>query len=237
MKNNKLQLCTLSGNDEIGRNCNFVEYNNQIIIVDCGFSFPEQELYGVDYLIPNYDYLIKNKHKIKAVLITHGHLDHTGALPYMLPKLGFPPVYAGRFAVELIKERLIEFELLSKVKMIDVYRNSDIQIGDFRITFIGVTHSIPNSFSIFVQSPGGNIFFSGDYKIDEEPANEHPTDFSRLQSIKGKVDLALMESTNATEEGKAKSAMAVEKSLEDIVAKWNGRVIIASFSSIISRIY
>lgn len=233
----QLKICTLSGTNEIGRNASFIEYNNQIIIVDCGFAFPEQELYGIDYIIPNFNYLKKNRKKILGVLITHGHLDHTGALQYILPEINFPPVYAGQFANALINEKLKEVDLDKKTKLKNVDRNSTITLGDFKIKFIGVTHSIPNSFSIYVETPAGNVFFSGDYKIDQAPANEPHTDYTALKNLKGKVDVALMESTNAFEEGKAISAMQVEKNIEDIIKEWKGRVIIASFSSLVSRIY
>lgn len=232
-----LTLCTLSGTNEIGRNCSFIEYKGEIIIIDAGLSFPEQELYGIDYLIPNVQYLKKNRDRIKAILITHGHLDHTGALPYLLPDLDFPPVYAGRFANALIKEKLIEFKLDKQVKLIDVDRNTDINIGNFHIQFIGVTHSIPNAFSIFIETAGGNVFFSGDYKIDQDPANEPESDYARLKSLQGKVDLALMESTKANAPGKAKSETEIAQNISDIIKNHKGRVIVASFSSLVSRIY
>ncbi|NLE31193.1 MBL fold metallo-hydrolase, partial [Candidatus Dojkabacteria bacterium] len=112
-----LKLCTLSGTTEIGRNCNFIELGDEIVIVDAGYSFPGQEMYGVDYLIPNFRYLKKNKKKVKAILITHGHLDHTGALRWMLPELDYPPVYAGAFAKALIEARLEEYNLKNKTKI------------------------------------------------------------------------------------------------------------------------
>ncbi|MBI4975945.1 MAG: ribonuclease J [Spirochaetes bacterium] len=232
-----LKVCVLSGADEIGRNCSFVEYRDTIIIIDCGFSFPSEQMFGYDYMIPNAGYLRKNRHKIKAVLITHGHLDHTGGLEYLLPDLGFPPVYAGRFAVALMRDRFIEKKLNRKVRLIDVDRNTGLSFGPFRASFIGVTHSIPNSFSIFIESPGGNVFFSGDYKIDEEPANELETDYARFRSLRGRVDLALMESTNAAVPGKSKSATEIAGNLEDIIRSCRKRVIVASFSSLVSRIH
>jgi len=233
----ELTLCTLSGTNEIGRNCSFIEYKGDIIIIDAGLSFPEQELYGIDYLIPNVQYLKKNRDRIKAILITHGHLDHTGALPYLLPDLDFPPVYAGRFANALIKEKLIEFKIDNRVKQIDVDRSTDIHIGNFHIQFIGVTHSIPNAFSIFIETAGGNVFFSGDYKIDQDPANEPESDYARLKSLQGRVDLALMESTKANAPGKAKSETEIAQNISEIIKNHNGRVIVASFSSLVSRIY
>ncbi len=233
-----LRVCALSGTDEVGRNCSIVEYGDSIVLVDCGLAFPEQELYGVDYMIPNRKYLIKNKHKIKGILITHGHLDHTGALPYILPEIDFPPVYGGKFANALIKERLKEFNLEKKTRIIDIERASEqIQLGDFKINFIGVTHSIPSSFSIFVESPKGNVFFSGDYKIDRNPLLEEEMDYSRFQALQGKVDLALMESTNAEESGQSVAESEVHENIEKIVKERKGRVVISSFASSVSRLH
>lgn len=236
-RKDQLKVCTLSGTEEVGRNCNFVEFDDDIIIIDCGFSFPGQELLGIDYLIPNVAYLKRNKHKIKAILITHGHLDHTGGLEYILPELDYPPIYGGKFANALIASKLKEAEILNKVKLHNIDRSTKITIGKFHVTFIGVTHSIPNAFSIFVQSPKGNVFFSGDYKIDTDPANEAETDYDSLKQLRGKVDLALMESTNSRTEGKAKSGTEIAENLEDIIAKHSGRIMVAAFSSIISRLY
>lgn len=237
-RNDELKLCTLSGTSEIGRNCNFIELGDEIVIVDAGYSFPGQEMYGVDYLIPNFRYLKKNKKKVKAILITHGHLDHTGALRWMLPELDYPPVYAGAFAKALIEARLEEYNLKSKSRVFGVTRHTTINIGRrFKATFIGINHSIPDAFSIFLQTPKGNVFFSGDYKIDTQPTNELEADYSKLRSLRGRVDLALMESTNATKTGKAPSETEVFKNLEAVISKTEGRVIVAAFASLLTRLY
>ncbi|MHC1716580.1 MAG: ribonuclease J [Candidatus Dojkabacteria bacterium] len=239
-ENNKhiLKLCTLSGTSEIGRNCNFVEYDDEIVIVDAGYSFPGQEMYGIDYLIPNIKYLKENKKKIKAILITHGHLDHIGALKWMLPDLDFPPIYAGGFAKSLIELKMKEYKMEKNVKIFGVDRKSDISIGKyFRAKFIGINHSIPDAFSIFLESPTGNLFFSGDYKFDTSPANEPESDYQKLTNLRGRIDLALMESTNATVPGKAPSETVISKNLEEIISKHNGRIIVSAFSSLITRLY
>jgi len=241
MKNNRkgmLQLCTLSGTTEIGRNSNFVQYGDEIVMVDAGYSFPGHEMYGIDYLIPNVKYLKQNKQKVKAILITHGHLDHTGALKWILPELDYPPIYAGGFAKALIEAKMKEYKMEKKVKIYEVDRKSQINIGrNFKATFIGINHSIPDAFSIFLQTPKGNIFFSGDFKIDKEPANEPQSDYEKLRSLRGKIDLALMESTNASTPGKAPSETEISKNLEDIITKHNGRVVVSAFSSLITRLY
>ncbi len=238
--NNKhtLKLCTLSGTSEIGRNSNFVEYDDEIVIVDAGYSFPGQEMYGIDYLIPNMGYLKKNKKKVKAILITHGHLDHIGALKWMLPELDYPPIYAGGFAKSLIELKMREYKMDRKVKIFGVDRKSDISIGKyFKTKFIGINHSIPDAFSIFLQSPNGNVFFSGDFKFDSSPANEPESDYQELSKLKGKIDLALMESTNATVPGKAPSETEISRNLEEIISKYEGRIIVSAFSSLITRLY
>ncbi len=234
----ELKLCALSGTSEIGRNCNFLELGNEIVIVDAGYSFPGQEMYGIDYLIPNQRYLKKNKKKIKGILITHGHLDHTGALRWMLPELDYPPVYAGNFAKALIAERLEEAGLREKTKLYGVSRYTTVDIGkSFKASFIGINHSIPDAFSIFIKTPKGNVFFSGDYKIDTNPTNEPETDYDKLKSLRGKVDLALMESTNATEKGKAPSETEITENLEELIRKQKGRIIVAAFSSLLTRLH
>ncbi len=232
-----VKLCTLSGNSEVGRNCSFIEDRQNIIVIDAGLSFPEQELFGIDYLIPNLEYLSKNKHKVRAIFITHGHLDHIGALPFILPLLGYPKVYAGSFASELIKQKLKEYKILDKTRLIVVKRNTEIQIGRMKVTFIGVTHSIPHAFSIFVETLAGNIFFSGDFKIDETPANEQQTDYQKLRSLQGRIDLALIESTNSSSAGKSTSETEVSETIEELLRSASGRVIVASFASQVSRLY
>ncbi len=237
-KNETLKVCTLSGTTEIGRNCNFVELGDEIVVVDAGYSFPGQEMYGIDYLLPNYKYLKKNKSKVKAILITHGHLDHTGALRWMLPELDFPPVYAGSFAKALIEARLEEYNLKNKCKIFGVNRHTTVNIGkNFKATFVGVNHSIPDAFSIFLESRKGNIFFSGDYKIDTQPTNELEADYAKLKSLRGKIDLGLMESTNAAKAGKAPSESEVFENLGNVIAKTEGRVIVAAFSSLLTRLF
>jgi len=233
-----LKLCTLSGTTEIGRNSNFIQYKDEIVMVDAGYSFPGQEMYGIDYLIPNIQYLKRQKKQIKAILITHGHLDHIGALRWILPELDYPPIYAGGFAKALIEEKLKEYKMDKKVKIHSVDRSTKVQIGKyFKATFVGINHSIPDAFSIFVETPRGNIFFSGDFKFDLKPANEPQSDYAKLKELRGRVDLALMESTNATVPGRAPSESAVSANLEEIISKHKGRVIVSAFSSLITRLY
>lgn len=232
-----LKVCTLSGTSGIGRNANFLEYGNDIIIVDMGSSFPDAEMHGIDSLIPNISYLKKNKHRIKGIFLTHGHLDHMGALPYVLKDLDFPPIYAGAFAVALIEEKLKDHNLGNRVKFHKVKRSQEIKAGAFSIKFIGVNHSIPDAFALFIQSPKGNVFVSGDYKIDRDPANEPETDYEELKKLRGRVDLALMESTNPYNEGKAQSETEIEENLERIIRKHDDRVMVAAFGSLVTRLY
>jgi ribonuclease J len=232
-----LKLCTLSGTNEVGRNCNFIELGKDILIVDAGFSFPGEEMYGIDYLLPNVKYLANRKKDIKGILITHGHLDHIGALQYILPDLGFPPIFAGEFACAIIAEKLSEANLLNKVKINVVRRGEVIRLGAFRITFIGINHSIPDSSSIFIESPKGNILVSGDYKIDDTPVNEPRTNVDYLRSLQGKVDIALLESTYAGKPGKARSESEAAVALERIISVHKGRVIVSAFASLVSRLY
>lgn len=237
-KNMELRLCTLSGTEEIGRNCNFLEFGDEIIVIDAGYSFPGQEMYGIDYMIPNFKYLTKNKKKVKGILITHGHLDHTGSLRWLLPALDFPPVYAGAFAKALIEDKLEEHDLKKRTKIFGVTRHSTINIGrNFKATFIGINHSIPDAFSIFVQTPKGNVFFSGDYKIDTQPTSELEADYAKLKSLRGRVDLALMESTNASKPGKAPSETEVYENLDRVINATKGRVIVAAFASLLTRLH
>ncbi|HCC67641.1 TPA: ribonuclease J [Patescibacteria group bacterium] len=237
-KKEELKLCTLSGTTEVGRNCNFLEYKDEILIIDAGYSFPGHDMYGIDYLIPNTSYLRKNKHKVKGIVITHGHLDHTGALRYLLPDLDFPPVYAGNFAKALIEARLEEHGLLNKTEIHAVKRRTTVRVGRyFKVTFIGINHSIPDAFAIFVETPNGNVFISGDYKIDTNPANEPEADYEHLKSLRGRIDLAMMESTNASTPGKAPSETEIANNLYKVISKAEGRVIVAAFSSLLTRLY
>jgi len=195
-------------------------------------------MYGIDYLIPNSSYLKKNKHKVKGVVITHGHLDHTGALRYLLPDLDFPPIYAGNFAKALIEARLEEHGLAKKTTIHRVRRRSTVRVGKyFKVTFIGINHSIPDAFAVFVETPNGTVFHSGDYKIDTNPANEPEADYEYLKSLRGRIDLAMMESTNASTPGKAPSETEIANNLYRVISKAEGRVIVAAFSSLLTRLY
>ncbi|MBI2357284.1 ribonuclease J [Candidatus Dojkabacteria bacterium] len=231
-KEEDLILCTLSGTNETGgRNSNFIEYKDNIIIIDAGFAFPDQDMYGIDYLIPNFSYLKKKKDKIKAILITHGHLDHTGALPYVLEELGFPPIYAGGFPLAWIKERLTEFGLEKKVKLIEITEKSILNFGQMKVSYLTNAHSIPDSFSMFIETPEGNIFFSGDYKI-ENPK----TDMQALEKITGNVHVALVDSTNVYRPGKAKPETLAHDTLLKVISAHQGRVIVGAFASLVDRL-
>lgn len=232
-----LKVSALSGTEEVGRNSNFIEVGEDIIMIDCGLAFPTGEHFGVDYIIPNTKYLQENKRKIRGILITHGHLDHIGALPYILPDLGFPTIYGSKVANDIIRARLAEFKQDKKARLVNVDESTNLKLGSFKISFIHVTHSIPGCHAIFMETPRGNVFVSGDYKMDTNPLIEEETNYAALAKLKGRVDLALMESTRAAVPGHSKTEYELKQTLGNIVRKASGRVVIASFASNISRMH
>jgi len=237
-KSNKLlKIIPIAGLDEVGKNMNAIEYDNQIVIIDCGLQFPEPGMFGIDYVIPDTNYLEKNKRKIKAILITHGHLDHIGGLKHILPKLGFPPVYGSGLTIGMISKQLEEYKLNKHANLTVVKSGETFPIGHFKIEYFAQNHSIPDSMGIVVRTPVGNIVHTGDYKFDFSPATGECANFQHLARIGQEGVLALMgESTNATLPGYSTSEKKVAAALEDIIEKAKGRLIISSFSSLMGRI-
>ncbi|MDP3976210.1 MAG: ribonuclease J [bacterium] len=232
-----LRIIPMAGLEEVGKNMNAIEYGNDIVTIDCGLQFPEPGMLGIDYVIPDTSYLEQNKHKIKAMLITHGHLDHIGGLRHILPKLGFPPVYASGLTIGMIEKHIAEYKLGPRTKLHVVQNGKRFRAGAFEIEFFMQNHSIPDSNGIVVRTPLGSIVHSGDYKFDFTPAVGECADFQNLAKIGAEGVLAFMgESTNATKPGYTMSEKKVAGVLEHIIEKAKGRLIIASFSSLMGRI-
>jgi ribonuclease J len=234
---NKLRIIPIGGLDEVGKNCTCIEYGRDIVVVDMGMQFPEEDMYGVDYLIPDITYLENRKQQIRGIIITHGHMDHIGALRHVLPKLNFPPVYATRMTHGIVEKTLSEFKLGSKVTLKSVDESSIIKLGCFEANFFQVNHSIPDSVGVILKTPVGNVVHSGDFKFDYNPDIGEPANFSKIAQAGGSgVVAALVESTNATNSEPTISDKTVADSLESLVRDTKGRLIIASFSSVIGRI-
>lgn len=234
----KLRLIPVGGLDEVGKNCMILEYDRDIILIDLGFQFPEEDMLGVDYVLPDLSYLDDKIDRIKGIVITHGHLDHVGGIPYVLPKLKFPPIYGTKLTNGLIEKRLEEFGLLKQSKLINITRDDVIQLGQFNVSFFHVNHSIPDAVGVVVKTPAGNIAHTGDFKFDFTPSGDQPPpDFARLASLASQ-DIAafFMDSTNALKPGYTVSEKKVGASLENVIKNTDGRVVIASFSSQIGRI-
>lgn len=237
-KQEKLKVIPLSGVEQIGANSTIIEYNDQIVVVDAGLGFPSSQIYGVDYFIPNLEYLKKNKQKIEGIVITHGHLDHIGAIPHFLEALDFPEVYASRFALELIKVKLKEKRLLDKAKLIEVFPDSKLNAKDITIEFFRVNHSIPESMGVLVRTPAGNIVHTGDFKFDNSPVNEPVADYGKLAEIGNEGALALLsDSTNSFKPGHSTSEAKIAEMLEEVCEQAEGRIIVATFSSLVTRLY
>lgn len=232
-----LKIIPIAGLDEVGKNMNAIEYNDEIMIIECGLQFPEPGMFGIDYVIPDTTYLEQNKKKIKGILITHGHLDHMGGLRHILPKLGFPTVYGSALTIGMIEKHLSEFKL-GKLTNLKVTENGKpFRLGTYEVEFFAQNHSIPDSNGIVLRTPVGNIVHTGDYKFDFTPAWGESADLQNLARIGAQGVLALMgESTNATKPGYTVSEKKVAENLERIIEKAKGRVIISSFSSLMGRI-
>lgn len=234
----KLKIIPLGGVEEIGINCTVIEYGDQIIVIDVGLGFPLSDQYGVDYVIPNIKYLKKNKHKIEGIIITHAHLDHIGGLPYVLEDLDFPEVYASRFSIEMINNKLKEHNLLTKTNIKEVSSDSHLISGEFELNFFRVNHSIPESMGVIVKTPMGNIVHTGDFKFDNSPVNEPVTDYAKIAAAGAEGVLALIsDSTNSFKKGHSKSEGSIGEALEKIVKEAKGRVVVATFSSLVNRLY
>lgn len=233
-KENEVKIFALGGLGEIGKNTYCIEYRNEMILVDCGIKFPDNELYGIDYVIADYTYLIRNKERLKGIFITHGHEDHIGGLPYLLRDVQVP-IYGGDFAVELIKSKLAEHRIKG-VQFHQIDNHSDIQLQHMRVRFFRTTHSIADSFGVAITTPEGNIVHTGDFKFDLTPTGKE-TDFHKIAEIGREGVLCLLsDSTNSEVPGFSISEKRVGEAIDDIIKTADGRVIFATFASNIDRI-
>ncbi len=232
-----LKIIPLGGSEEVGKNCTVFEYGNEIIVLDLGLDFPTEETPGVDYIIPDVNYLKKNKEKIKAVVISHGHLDHIGAIPYLISDLGTPPIYGLPLTIGLIRERLKEFRLEKKVKLKTISLNSVLNFKKFHLSFFHVNHNIPDSMATVFETPVGKIVHTGDFKIDLTPTDQKPIDLEKIKKIgKGGVLALFSDSTNAPEPGQTVSEAKVSQMIDELFSKINGRIIFTTFSTLITRL-
>ncbi len=232
-----LRIIPLGGLEEVGANMMAIEYGDDIIIVDAGFAFPDETTPGIDYIIPDTQYLEAKKKNIRAIIITHGHMDHIGALPYLLGKLGDPPIYSMQLSIAMIKKRLEEFNLVGRARLNVMKRDDVLPLGNFKIRFFGVNHNIPDSVGLAISTPVGQIIHTGDWKIDHTPINEATTEFNKLAQYGSEGVLALMsDSTNATKPGYSVSEKEIGNTIDRIFGEAKGRIIFTSFSSLIPRI-
>ena len=236
LSRNVLRVIPLGGLEEVGANMMAYEYGDDIIIVDAGFAFPDETTPGIDYIIPETKYLEDRVKNIRALFITHGHMDHIGAIPYLLAKLGDPPIYTMPLSAGMIKKRLEEFNLQGRVKLNALTVDDVVPVGNFQVKFFAVNHNIPDSVGLSINTPIGQIIHTGDWKFDHTPINEKITEFHKIATFGGNGVLALMsDSTNANKPGYCLSEREIGLSIERIFTEAKGRIIFASFSSLISR--
>ena len=231
-----VSIYALGGLGEVGKNMYVIENDETIIIIDCGVKFPGVEFPGINYIVPDFTHLKNNRNKIKALFITHGHEDHIGGIPFLLQNIHLPVIYAPRLAAALIKNRLEEYHMSEHGNIVEYDSDTKVKIDKFVVSFFRVTHSIPDSFGVVVDTPEGRIVSSGDFKIDLTPIGKD-IELAKMSDIGTEgVTLLLSESTNAEQEGYTPSEKNVYDSIDDIIKNANGRLIVSTFSSNISRI-
>ncbi len=236
MGEQKLRIIPLGGLSEIGKNMMAMEYEDDIIVIDAGLMFPGAEMLGIDLVIPDISYLLEKQEKIRGIVITHGHEDHIGALPYLLPQLN-APIYSTRLTQGLISVKLKERKVLSEAKLITIPPSGQFTLGNFKIEFFPVCHSIPDSVGLIIHTPVGIIVHSGDFKLDYTPVHGKPTDLARLAQLGTQgILLLLSDSTYAELPGYTQSEKLVGETLDHIMVSAPGRVIVTTFSSLVSRI-
>ena len=238
MKNEKakVRIIPLGGINEIGKNITAIEYKNDIVVIDCGLKFPDEDMFGIDLVIPDISYLLKNKDKIRGIFLTHGHEDHIGALPYVLRELNVP-VYGTKLTLGIVETKLKEHGLLSSTELIRVKPRDVIKLNSVSVEFIKTNHSIADSVAIAIHTPLGVVLHTGDFKIDYTPIDGEPMDFARFAEIGKKGVLAMMaDSTNVEKPGYTMSEKVVGESFARLFSKAKGRIIIATFASNVHRI-
>ncbi len=237
-KDGTLRVVVLGGNEEVGRNCTLLEYGNDIIVIDMGLQFPEEDMPGIDYIINDYTYLKDKIDRIRGVIITHGHYDHIGGIPHLMKQIGNPVIYTGILTAGIIKKRQVEYTDAPPLKIQHIDENSRLKFGQaFNVEFFRVNHNIPNGFGVIAHTPVGTVVHTGDFKFDHNPVNEKPMDMERLRRLaKGGIALLMADSTNAERPGHQLSETEVGMEMEQIFRQVKNRLIIGTFASNLSRV-
>lgn len=232
-----VRIIPLGGLGEVGRNMMVLEYAGDIVVIDIGFGFPDEDMPGIDFIIPNVKYLETKRQHIRGILVTHGHADHIGALPYLIEKLGNPPIWTAPLTRGMLMKRHDEFPRLPKLEIHQVKAGDKIVLGNFQVEFFHVNHSIPDDLGLAITTPIGLMIHTSDFKFDLTPLNEKPADFEMLRALGNRGVLLLMsDSTGAEVEGHSVSESTVQENLEQVFKTTQGRIVVATFSSMLNRI-
>ena len=235
MSNKKLRITPLGGLGEVGKNMILYEYGDNILVVDTGIMFPENDMLGIDYIIPDFNYLLEKRHLVRGIIITHGHEDHTGAIRHVIEEIQ-APIYATPLTRGLLEVKLAKGGLLEKADLRTVEAGETAHINPFEVEFFHVCHSIPDGVGLGITTPAGLVVHSGDYKFDHTPVDGWPTDYAKLGEFSGRGVLALLaDSTNADTPGWTPSEKVIDPAFDKVFSKAKGRIIVASFASLISR--
>ena len=237
LESGNIRIVPLGGVEEIGRNMTAIEMGDDIVVVDCGLQFREEDTPGIDYILPNTKYLEDRREKIRGIFVTHGHLDHIGGIPYIIDRLGYPPIYTRRLTAVMIRKRQEEFPHLKPLDIHEVEKEKSIRAGKMKVRFFSVTHTIPDSMGIILETPYGLIVHTGDLRLEHEngiPSEKEEEEFAAFK--KEKVLLLMADSTNCEKPGFSIPEKTVQKNLDEIIADAKGRLIIGTFSSQLERI-